>query len=790
MHRHSESVVGAFIFFIATFALGFTMLATRDKGVRVPAAISDWTQSDFDHATLAVSNLQIQNLTPVVGRSYFDEIFSAGDQYVIPYPFNQFLNKLSDYTGQKVGQSDMSGIKAVLFPLGRSLQRNAAASGSNQNFSYEPFFRYPRVVVGIDEDSGFDHSLTLNLKNKFFVGFHEKAQILELISYNEEEGRFEFQIVKDYAQGKKPTVSYANRSLCLSCHQNQAPLFSGAPWSESNANPAVADQLKFTMDHFYGKIQCVSGNQQDYCSTKENTYYFGVPLRVEQSVLSKLDAATDQANLTQVYQRMWKQLCKSSACKLNFLKAMIITRLTGQNSMAATPDLLAQLTKFETEFKIYFPGGLSIPNPNIPNRDPMKNLILNVNEIPKIANELEPLLQRRPIDILLNSGFDATNTNFLIRGLSEEFTTSDILIIDRWLKSKGAAKRTVTELNSNCKIETQGGGLGISCKGTGKESFELEGFLNLVKKGEPARGSLANVNFNSKVMTCNSGSISCLQYSNLVGSYTAKKDDRAILSLQRKNGQSLRSLEGYEVGEIAIDLKNQTSKLSVYDQNKNLDSLIEDHSDQIFKTESFSRYQIMSSFMDSMGLQLPRPQRTVLAQVPLTQATDSLPFSLVEPVTGFSIVKNVCTRCHQNNEMVPANFMGTLVNPLTEYEQCRRIEQCAPRMIYRLKMQNCDEVNRQSKKNPMPPQNFFTNETSATATWKNLYNPKIIDYLVSLVNPSELSIAFVSRGFSQAEASSSVRDVLDSACPESASTIYDLLPKCEFTQLKPMTRCR
>jgi hypothetical protein len=67
--------------------------------------------------------------------------------------------------------------------------------------------------------------------------------VLEVISYNEAAGRFEFQLVKDYRAGGRPQVFYANRNICYACHQNGAPIFSRALWDETNANPAIAARL-------------------------------------------------------------------------------------------------------------------------------------------------------------------------------------------------------------------------------------------------------------------------------------------------------------------------------------------------------------------------------------------------------------------------------------------------------------------------------------------------------------------------------------------------------------------
>jgi hypothetical protein len=98
----------------------------------------------------------------------------------------------------------------VLIPLGRSLQRTAAAPD---------FFRHPRAVVAVTgEGTG-----PMRAKDRLFIGYQDTSGLLEVISFNEAAGRFEFQIVRDYRAGGTPRVSYANRNVCIACHQNHAP---------------------------------------------------------------------------------------------------------------------------------------------------------------------------------------------------------------------------------------------------------------------------------------------------------------------------------------------------------------------------------------------------------------------------------------------------------------------------------------------------------------------------------------------------------------------------------------
>lgn len=121
------------------------------------------------------------------------------------------------------------------------------------------------------------------LRDRLFLGFQEIGEVVEVISYNDAAGRFEFQIVRDYAAGKTPQVSYARRGLCLACHQNAAPIFARPLWDETSANPAIAARLKETGRDFYGLK--ITGTDIAYL----------------------IDAATDRASLFAVWQTLWRE---------------------------------------------------------------------------------------------------------------------------------------------------------------------------------------------------------------------------------------------------------------------------------------------------------------------------------------------------------------------------------------------------------------------------------------------------------------------------------------------------
>jgi len=299
----------------------------------------------FAAALYASTPAQAQDDLPPVGHSRFDALI--GDAPV-PYPFPRLLQTLNRQL--RAGQDGLPPLKITLIPLGRSLQRNAGAPD---------FFRFPRVVAVADGDnvSGLEP-----MKDRLFLGFHEKGKVVEVISYNDAAGRFEFQVVRDYQAGKTPQVFYARRSLCLACHQNAAPIFSRPLWDETPANPAIAARLRQT--------------RRDY---------YGIRLRGT-DVAYAIDAAAERANMFSVWQTLWQQGCgqgdAGDRCRLEaFAAALDYAR----HRTLPPPGILPAL---ERNWKTRWPQGLALPNPKLPNRDPLAAL-------PDPASD--PLLLRPPL---------------------------------------------------------------------------------------------------------------------------------------------------------------------------------------------------------------------------------------------------------------------------------------------------------------------------------------------------------------------------------------------------------
>jgi hypothetical protein len=222
-----------------------------------------------------------RNTPPDNTRSLFDHLMFKKDpsgngySYQVPATFEELIRELTGANG---------GIKPtiVMFPDGRSLQRKIAT------------FNSPRLVVAFDKMPEAGSNIKALLRDRLYMGFVDVANQIEVISYNEGAGRFEYQLVLDYdLPGVTPRVVYAQRGFCMSCHQGAGTIFSLQPWMESNGftDPAGLSPVNEKLKHDLAV-----------------TMYRGVDISHPASPYD-FDNSTERANYFLIWQRLWREGC-------------------------------------------------------------------------------------------------------------------------------------------------------------------------------------------------------------------------------------------------------------------------------------------------------------------------------------------------------------------------------------------------------------------------------------------------------------------------------------------------
>lgn len=448
---------------------------------------------------------------PSAGTSLFDRLLgtptAGGLTYDVPYPFERLLTLLAERLAPASGGRS-SSLATALIPYGRSLQRQAARPD---------FFRYPRIVLAVDGQA----ETRLPTADRLFIGYQEKAGQIEIISYNEESGRFEFQVVTNYAEGKTPVVHHAPRALCTSCHQNASAVFPRRPWAETNSNRRVAERI----GAFHQR-------------------YHGIAVDSTSSGAGRIDGATDRANLFPVYQLIWREGCRlpddragSLRCRAGAFKAMLRYRLGIWASDRPEEDE-AYVRTIVDNWRKRWPEGLAIPDADLSDR------AISADSLPiELPPRLDPL-SPRPARTHWKADRDLSRT---IRGLADAFLlTADIERLDRGLHRR--SRDAFGYYAGDCRVKESNEARGntwieFKCVAPGgrETAMSLVGELNVDAAGRvdqglnwlyvAARGRLAYASLSGAVRPAAEGIRSArLSLHRRYGNIRARMPDGAAMS--------------------------------------------------------------------------------------------------------------------------------------------------------------------------------------------------------------------------------------------------------------------
>ena len=383
------------------------------------AAGATWWWLDEDHAGADIGVLARQSgvelgpvsakvipqddLPPANTRSLFDHVLAQNDG--LPFPFEKLVGV--------VQRQAPEGAKplAVMIPLGRSLLKASAD------------FHKPRVVYAADYHAdNTPAALGIAPRGQLFLGFTEAANEIEVISYNELAGRFEFQLVQNYCAGCVPRIVYARRAICQTCHQGGSPIFSVRPWQETNGQIEIAS-----------RIVAARGAEP----------YLAVAPEQPLSSPERIDELTDVGNFINATQRSWLDGCGAQGTECRRLMLRMALRFLDEpatfNPQQADANALRKLQEANWPTQ-----GIPVPNNDLANRDPLSEkqslrgrlrAMLSRDEpratvkdnedldtfarLPGLPAALDPLTSRTPKKVLTATDLDG------VFGLAQFFTDAD-----------------------------------------------------------------------------------------------------------------------------------------------------------------------------------------------------------------------------------------------------------------------------------------------------------------------------------------------------------------------------
>ena len=281
--------------------------------------------------SLSAKLIPSDDLPPAGTRSLFDHLIAANGQ--IPYPFPKLVELIRN------NDPAAAAPLTVLVPHGRSLLKGLADD------------QHPRVLAAADfEAPATSASLGLAPRGQLFLGFVENAAEIEVLSYNEAAGRYEFQLVQNYCAGCIPKLVYAKRAICTTCHQGAVPIFPQRPWNETNGAPATA-----------AAIRTARGNDQPYLD---------VPLANPLGVPERFDQLTDVGGFIPATQRLWIDACGPSAdCRRTMLKLALswLQNPAGFDAQSTAAQHLRELQQAR-----WPEGGIPVAESDLANRDPVE----------------------------------------------------------------------------------------------------------------------------------------------------------------------------------------------------------------------------------------------------------------------------------------------------------------------------------------------------------------------------------------------------------------------------------
>jgi mono/diheme cytochrome c family protein len=667
----------------AMLALGTAMTGVARAAVTADAhpGYADW----------AVNAAEPGPSLPPDGRSLFDHLTTnRRGGHDLPFPLITLLEQIARRARCVHAERGAyrECYRAVLIPLGRSLQRSAARDAhlgaEGDRTVDEDFFRYPRAVFAVVGDDAREPGAPLT-KDRLYLGYHEAGEIIEVISYNEAAGRFEFQIVKDYRAGGAAKVFYANRAICIACHQNHAPIFSRQVWDETNANPAIAQRLLASGRAFYG-------------------------VKVDRGVdiPQAIDAGVDRANRFAAQQLLWQRGCggddaRARRCRGAAFTAALQYALSGELGYDASGAewLDHFVATFGAQWPRNWPNGLKLPDAGVPNRDPL--LGPQSAQLAHVAAKFEAL-QARPHSSVWQQ--EAAQRELVV-GIAASLAHADVVALNNALTRKRVGF-PASRHAARCAVQAHARRIEFDCA-SDDERLRLHGRLQRAATGAvsgaidqmrlPDGETLSGLTLRAVKRPPGGGYSAELVQSELPSA--------AALPVRNRRGQRLAR---FTLGEPSGG--RTTASVTVVEDFSALRAAVQrivvNPGNDAFSDLPFRRARVMSALWRELG----NPARAACCEdhtgMPPAQTSPAPASETAE--AGLAPFLRYCATCHQSNERTPPNFLRADAQPAA-----KKIEHCAQRIYYRLAMWQLTPQARE--KTPMPPQIALQSLYPHAADW-------------------------------------------------------------------------
>lgn len=322
------------------------LLVPAEPGPGIEERAQSTTAADPER--LSVRIIPEDDLPPEGSRSLFDHLIAENGS--LPYPFDRVIEMLAAYDVQ--GRAP----NTLMIPDGRSLLKGFAS------------FDRPRIVLAADMRAPDEVAGLPLFSGRLFLGFVEDAREIEVISWNERAGRFEFQLVENYCADCVPRIVYAKRAVCTTCHAGGRPIFPVRPWEETNAQAAIHSRI---------------GERIGADS------YFGAPVARRLDNAEAFDNLTDVGGMLPVLQSVWLDGCGADGqdCRREMLRLALEY---GFNPASLDADHVGAQQLQALQARNWPAAGIALSNGDLNNRNPLEQDLYTDSLLSQLRGLLRP----------------------------------------------------------------------------------------------------------------------------------------------------------------------------------------------------------------------------------------------------------------------------------------------------------------------------------------------------------------------------------------------------------------